>query len=230
MKFTKLALYAAIPLVYLLIVSTQQYFGDMITKEDGLIEYLGSLFLLLSSIFFFRTYQKSENKVNHFLGFLRKKNIYFLLLAIVFFFGFGEEISWGQRIFNWETPEALAEMNAQDETNIHNLQIFIAWTEDHEKKDFWSLLLSMERMFSIFWLAFCVLCPLVYRYSKKGKQFIQFLGVPIVALSLGGLFVCNYFTFHLFDGSGLDLYSVQEAKETIYSGIFLLVAMYFYKQ
>lgn len=33
----------------------------------------------------------------------------------------GEEISWGQRIFGWETPEALEEANRQEETNIHNL-------------------------------------------------------------------------------------------------------------
>ena len=33
----------------------------------------------------------------------------------------GEELSWGQWIFHWETPEALAEVNLQQETNIHNL-------------------------------------------------------------------------------------------------------------
>lgn len=230
MKFIRPALYASIPLIYLFIVSTQEYFGDALTKEDGIIEYLGSLFLLLSSITFFKMYQKSANQENRFLGILRKKNIYFLLLAIVFFFGFGEEISWGQRIFDWNTPEALAEVNAQDETNIHNLQFFVSWTEDNERKDFWALLLSMERMFSLFWLMFCVVCPLVYRFSAKGKQLIKYLGIPIVAIGLGGLFIFNYVTFKIFDGSGWDLYSVQEVKETLYSGIFLLVALYFYKK
>ena len=33
----------------------------------------------------------------------------------------GEELSWGQWIFGWETPEDLAEINLQDETNLHNL-------------------------------------------------------------------------------------------------------------
>ena len=40
------------------------------------------------------------------------------------FFGAGEEISWGQRIFGIETPEAFAEHNRQGETNLHNLEIY----------------------------------------------------------------------------------------------------------
>ncbi|WP_084417817.1 hypothetical protein [Henriciella litoralis] len=41
--------------------------------------------------------------------------------AIVCFFVAGEEISWGQWIFHWETPEAMAAVNLQHETNLHNL-------------------------------------------------------------------------------------------------------------
>ena len=33
----------------------------------------------------------------------------------------GEEASWGQHYFGWGTPEALAAVNAQAETNIHNI-------------------------------------------------------------------------------------------------------------
>lgn len=32
-----------------------------------------------------------------------------------------EEISWGQRLFGWETPAAWAALNHQGETNLHNL-------------------------------------------------------------------------------------------------------------
>ena len=34
----------------------------------------------------------------------------------------GEEISWGQRIFDWGTPELLQGRNQQDETNVHNIR------------------------------------------------------------------------------------------------------------
>lgn len=43
------------------------------------------------------------------------------LLALFFFFGAGEEISWGQRIFNVESSEFFVQNNAQGETNLHNL-------------------------------------------------------------------------------------------------------------
>ena len=42
----------------------------------------------------------------------------------------GEEISWGQRIFGWSTPEGLAAMNRQGETTVHNIgfgQDLVAW-------------------------------------------------------------------------------------------------------
>lgn len=32
----------------------------------------------------------------------------------------GEEISWGQHVFEWGTPEFWGEVNDQDETNLHN--------------------------------------------------------------------------------------------------------------
>jgi len=37
-----------------------------------------------------------------------------------FFFG-GEEASWGQSYVHWRTPEAMAAANAQQETNLHNM-------------------------------------------------------------------------------------------------------------
>ena len=44
-----------------------------------------------------------------------------LLLIAGFVVVAGEEISWGQRVFGWETPQTVAEVNLQQETNLHNL-------------------------------------------------------------------------------------------------------------
>ena len=61
------------------------------------------------------------------IKFTRKKNIWFffvyLMLGMGSFFILGEEISWGQRIFNFKTTEYFQEHNTQDEMNIHNLMI-----------------------------------------------------------------------------------------------------------
>lgn len=51
----------------------------------------------------------------------RKTAIICFLLAIILFLMAGEELSWGQRIFNWKTPDLIATYNIQKETNFHNL-------------------------------------------------------------------------------------------------------------
>ena len=60
----------------------------------------------------------TSNKINH----LSKSTRIYLYLIGAFFLILGlEEISWGQTIFNWNTPDYLKEINYQNETNIHNL-------------------------------------------------------------------------------------------------------------
>ena len=46
------------------------------------------------------------------------------LFAVALLVAAMEEISWGQRLFGWSTPEALASINEQDETTLHNLPSF----------------------------------------------------------------------------------------------------------
>lgn len=43
-----------------------------------------------------------------------------ILLALGCFYIAGEEHSWGQHFFHWQTPEGWAAINRQAETNLHN--------------------------------------------------------------------------------------------------------------
>jgi glucan phosphoethanolaminetransferase (alkaline phosphatase superfamily) len=43
-----------------------------------------------------------------------------LLAFLCCFYVGGEEISWGQQFLNWNTPEYWAQLNDQNETNLHN--------------------------------------------------------------------------------------------------------------
>ena len=45
---------------------------------------------------------------------------WFGLAALCCLYVAGEEISWGQHLFDWATPENWSEVNDQNETNIHN--------------------------------------------------------------------------------------------------------------
>ena len=50
-----------------------------------------------------------------------KMRYFYLVMAVAFFLGAMEEISWGQRLVGWGTPAALSDINFQDETTIHNV-------------------------------------------------------------------------------------------------------------
>lgn len=68
-----------------------------------------------------------------FYFFLRYRHImqpqwtaYWLLLwSLASFYFFGEEISWGQWFFQWDTPEYLCQINTQKETNLHNISSWL---------------------------------------------------------------------------------------------------------
>jgi len=85
-----------------------------VIREDGPIENATAIAYFISFIFSLAI-----------ASFFKKRKI-FLVLFLIFAFGFLfialEEISWGQRIFNFNTPDWFPE-NLRGETNIHNLAI-----------------------------------------------------------------------------------------------------------
>lgn len=108
---TFLLIFFGISIFVMSMVSISSY--KNLIKEDGIIEYISAFFWLLAAIMIALTI------------FLRIKNYYFLLtyffLLIFFVVCGGEEISWGQRIFNFKGPSVIIEINKQQETNIHNI-------------------------------------------------------------------------------------------------------------
>lgn len=94
-----------------------QFFGYLF-RENGIFEVL--TFVVLCVCFMlawnsaFKLNKTTDKKVvNHIFTYL-------IILGLLFFFAAMEEISWGQRIFQWETPEKFFSKNLQNETNLHN--------------------------------------------------------------------------------------------------------------
>lgn len=221
--------YALFVLSYLFVLMIDKNLLIELAKEDGAIESVGAgLFLVSSSTFLF-LYFRSKSRHNMFFGRLKKRNLYFGLLAILFFVCFGEEISWGQRIFEWQTPQILNDFNAQKEINLHNLWLFQASNPDGSNKSFMGLLFNMNRLFSIFWLSCCVIIPAINFFSTKTKLFLKYVGMPISPLWVGGLFVINYIIFHvaIIDLDGKSISSLNELKEANYAAAFTILSIYF---
>ena len=86
--------------------------------EDGVIENVSAAFYGLASAGFLLVLLK-RGVIGAHHGWSR----YLVTVGWVIFtfVAMGEEISWGQRVFGFETPPELREANWQDEFNFHNL-------------------------------------------------------------------------------------------------------------
>jgi hypothetical protein len=99
---------------YYLWVERYPIFLNLI-KEDSILEYSQFIFCFLAAFGAFKIFRQLKNNKNK-----KIHSILFLLFSIGLFFLSLEEISYGQRIFAWKTPDKIQETNIQKETNIHN--------------------------------------------------------------------------------------------------------------
>lgn len=87
-------------------------FRHVLFGESGLVEWLTVVFLAVA-IFYTLAALRARPRAGWFTAYLAV----FALGAVYFA---GEELSWGQHVFGWSTPEGWADFNDQGETNLHN--------------------------------------------------------------------------------------------------------------
>lgn len=85
-------------------------------REDMPVEWLQFAGLLFTAVLAGATAWRARDRGWHVAAALA-------VLAVGAFALAGEEISWAQRVFAFGTPEQLATMNMQAETNVHNVQV-----------------------------------------------------------------------------------------------------------
>lgn len=209
--------------------------NEFLTNEDGFYETIGALAFLFSSVLFVYCWYQSKGKGNEFRGFKTNRNLIFLVCGLLFFVAFGEEISWGQRIFNWDTPESIEKMNFQQETNLHNLDgLNINLGENHGGIIGWLLVINPGRIFFYFWFTLMILIPLANKFSHSIRNFFQGLRVPIAPLWLGALMIANLIIAKVFIKATaaypIDTFSsLDEIMETHYAIIIALLAFHWAK-
>jgi hypothetical protein len=91
---------------------------EILYLEDGIFESLTPVLMVISMVLIGASIPKlrRDSQLVKYRNLLTL--IYFFLISL-FFLNAMEEISWGQRIFGWETPQTF-EGNVQNETNLHN--------------------------------------------------------------------------------------------------------------
>ncbi len=130
-----------------------------INVEDGVIEWISALILLAASLVALGVSRGMLNNGQ------RRMHVF---LAILFFVMFGEEISWGQRLFDFSTPEQLARVNVQGEANLHN-----------------SLGYVFDHLFILGFFMWGCMLPLLYWSEPIWQWFQSRLGLPFPSAGLG---------------------------------------------
>lgn len=137
-------------------------------REDGFLECMTALALFAAALLcWLRGWTLWNNKSRLF-------SICCFFYGAVLFFGMGEEISWGQRIFDIETPEAWAEVNYQAETNLHNLVI----------ADVNINRLIFGKVLAIGLVVYLLVMPAMYRKYDAVRSSLDKLAIPIPTASL----------------------------------------------
>jgi hypothetical protein len=178
------------------------YFDEVYTMEDGFIENGSAIFLLSSSLLL----------MYRFFKLFKHKDLFWkigiLAMSLVFFFGAGEEISWGQRIFKVESSQYFIENNAQGETNLHNLVV-----EDTKINK-----LIFSQLLTVVLVIYLIISPFLYRKFDWVKKLANKFAVPIVQW---------HHTISFLTGTVLLLFISSNRKWEIYelafSVIFLLI-------
>lgn len=141
----------------------RSYFEQTYVKEDGFIENFTVIPLAIGGV----TSIMYLFKLSRYRSWLF--NACMVFIAVFCFFIAGEEISWGQRIFNIETPEFFLENNLQQETNLHNL---IVDGKKVNKIVFTTFLGAVVGLYLF-------VLPFVFRKNNQVRNFVNMAGIPI---------------------------------------------------
>ena len=152
-----------------LLIGVALYFIDSsafstYVEEDGVVEWTTVVALVsCAAINILRFFHLRKQKTKLFLGVL-------LAASLALLFAVGEELSWGQRIFKFESGDFFNTYNTEKEVNLHNLQLGPLKLD----KLIFSLLLSILICVYIFAL------PVLYRLLKIVKQWVDDLAIPVL--------------------------------------------------
>ena len=172
------------PILFFFIILFTKYFYlnffiNFFQSEKGIIEN-GTFVLLIISIILSFCILKNKN-----LFIFNKKIfffIFFLVIGLIYFAG--EEISWGQNWFRWNTSNFFTNYNDQSETNFHNIS---SWLDQKPK----TILL-------FFVLFGGILSPLFSHNKDKNNLTFKYIFFPEISCFITSAF-CLF--FYLLDNS-----------------------------
>lgn len=171
--------------------------------EDGFIEYLTAFLLLgIAANCFARSIQAPRRMLSGF----------YLAAAFIFLFGMGEEISWGQRIFGFGTPQGLKELNTQEEFNLHNIRLYGIKLN--------KLIFGTGLYGAVF--SYFLLFPLLFKRNNRFRRFVKAYRFPLPKTMHSMAYFLSFLLLSLIP----EGYRKWEMHEFAFSGHLLLSFLY----
>ena len=205
------ATYVAILILLSIVIILFCFFPDLLweaVQEDAIFENLTVFFLLVClSICLFKVYV-------HMKAVRYRAVLTFSFLSLVILFVAGEEISWGQRIFNIQSGEFFMQNNTQNETNLHNLQI----------GDIRINKLVFTQLSTLFFALYFLFSRLLCRKFNVLKKIIESFCIPLPKLHHTIFFYFAFLTVYAFDYKRNN-----EVMELIFPLIYIIIFLYPYK-
>ena len=172
-------------------------------KHEGVLEKYSSFLFFISGLVMMTSITQLSR--NHFIHETKKQVVLILIsISILFLYLFGEEISWGQRIFNWDSFGIFNDYNFQKETNLHNffnpifnllypmiglgtfISLFLIWVFPNYKSYLFHLFIPHS---SLFFIAFLMACS---SFRGHSEIFEELLSIFLLLYSIR-IFMCLRF-------------------------------------
>jgi hypothetical protein len=134
---------------------------EFVCQEDGFVEYSQAFLYLFASVLFAYVGTRKGHR-----------NIFYWGYALLFCAIAGEEVSWGQRIFDIATPASLDAMNVQHETTLHNINGL------HQHTRMVGFLVC---------IAICYAIPLAEQFVPAARDLVRRFDMPIFPAWLSAL-------------------------------------------
>jgi hypothetical protein len=196
---------------------------QLVWNENGVVELSTAFFFVLASVFFFLTFRANIN-------------VFLLLLALLMFVAAGEELSWGQHLLHFSTPDSLNKVNVQHEFNFHNIEMFNGVYKGGIKKQWYQRLLDINILFRLFCVVYGILLPLYYWHIRRAPKVSARWQMPVMPVSMGIFFLLSWAVFYCIKyywlpaGKSRDYYlTPAEVYEMQSAFIFFSTAVYFYR-
>lgn len=153
----------------------------LVAGREMLVENLGAVAFLATSLVYFLMARRERQAP-------RPRRLLLAGLGLFFLLAGGEEASWGQHWLGFETPAELKQINAQQETNLHNLWMVDSYAADdgktkgfEKKKGLAALLLNSNRIFDLVMIGFFWLLPAAASLRTPLRRLLVRWPMPVPA-------------------------------------------------